>query len=102
MLLAILLSFAFAQMALADSFKTTDFATDSTPAGQPGNPSGCLIDGPYETTTDGSNRTMAPADQLSIDRSCTIKNFSCDIPLESTLNFAGVPDGTHKKTPVST
>ncbi|HEY8570521.1 isopeptide-forming domain-containing fimbrial protein [Microbulbifer sp.] len=88
------MSFAFAQMAVAASFKTTDFATDSTPPGSPGNPSGCLIDGPYATTTDGSNRTMAPADQLSIDRSCTVKNFSCDVPLESTLNFAGVPSGT--------
>ncbi|MCA0899353.1 isopeptide-forming domain-containing fimbrial protein [Microbulbifer agarilyticus] len=93
-LLAFFLSLAFAQVALAASFKTTDFAIDSVPPGSPGTPSGCLIDGPYYPTTDGTGRTMAPADQLSIDRSCTVQNFSCDVPLESTLNFAGAPEGT--------
>ncbi|WP_170833153.1 isopeptide-forming domain-containing fimbrial protein [Microbulbifer marinus] len=91
LLLGLLLSLPISQVALADSFKVSDFATVP---GFPGTPSGCVIDGPFETTTDGSGRIMAPTDQLSIDRSCTVKNFSCDIPLESTLNFAGAPEGT--------
>ncbi|WP_346837319.1 isopeptide-forming domain-containing fimbrial protein [Microbulbifer sp. SAOS-129_SWC] len=90
-LLGMMLSLAFGQVAMADSFKVSDFET--TP-GTPGTPAGCVIDGPYASTTDGSGRTMAPSDQLSIDRSCTVKNFSCDNPLGSTLNFAGAPDGT--------
>ncbi|GMG86400.1 isopeptide-forming domain-containing fimbrial protein [Biformimicrobium ophioploci] len=94
-LLGVLLSLVVAQVALADSFKVSDFETVPTaPPNLAGMPDGCLIDGPYMPTTDGTGRTMAPQDQLSINRSCTIRNFTCDVPLESTLNFAGVPDGT--------
>lgn len=91
LLFGFMLSLPFSQVVLADSFKVSDF---ETVPGSPGTPDGCVIDGPFATTTDGTSRTMAPDDQLSIDRSCTIKNFSCDIPLNSTLNFAGAPDGT--------
>ncbi|WP_176491139.1 MULTISPECIES: isopeptide-forming domain-containing fimbrial protein [Microbulbifer] len=51
-----------------------------------------MIDGPGYPSNDG--RTFSGSEQLSIDRSCTVKNFSCDNPLNSTLNFASVETGT--------
>ncbi|WP_226999921.1 isopeptide-forming domain-containing fimbrial protein [Microbulbifer aggregans] len=81
-----------AQEALAANFATSDFEFGPSSPTDPGSPQECLIDGPGDLANDG--RAFDGSEQLSIDRSCTVKNFTCDNPLSSTLNFASVTDGT--------
>ncbi len=77
----------------ADSFNVSDFELSPTSGpNDPGDPNQCVLDGPGAVANDG--RIFDPADQLSIDRSCTIRNFSCSDPLASTLNFASHVPGT--------
>ncbi|MCK0154167.1 isopeptide-forming domain-containing fimbrial protein [Alcanivorax sp. S6407] len=80
---------ALSSGALAASFSVSDFAV---PASDPLDVFSCELDGPGAVATDG--RTFSPGDQLSIDRSCVVKNFTCDDPLNSTLNFASHTPGT--------
>ncbi|WP_159435992.1 isopeptide-forming domain-containing fimbrial protein [Microbulbifer donghaiensis] len=86
------MSLPFSQMVLAANFATSDFSSVPTVPGDPGLPQDCVIDGPGSIANDG--RAFAGSEQLSIDRSCTVKNFSCASPLSSTLNFASVEEGT--------
>ncbi len=92
LLLGMLLAMPFSQVALAANFATSDFESVTPPLNDPGSPQDCVIDGPGALSNDG--RAFTGSEQLSIDRSCTVKNFSCDSPLSSTLNFASVTDGT--------
>jgi len=93
LLFGLFLFLCFSQGALADSFSVSDFELSPTAGpNDPGSPQECVIDGPGAVANDG--RLFGPTDQLSIDRSCTVKNFTCDVPLESTLNFASHKDGT--------
>ena len=92
LLLGLLLAMPFSQPAQAANFATSDFASVPNMPGDPGNPQDCVIDGPGALSNDG--RSFSGSEQLSIDRSCTVKNFSCANPLSSTLNFASVEEGT--------
>lgn len=80
---------AFSTGALAASFSVSDFAV---PGSDPLDVFSCELDGPGDLANNG--QAFGPSDQLSIDRSCVIKNFTCDDPLNSTLNFASHVPGT--------
>ena len=80
---------AFSSGALAASFNVSDFAV---PGSDPLDVYSCELDGPGDLANNG--QPFGTSDQLSIDRSCVIKNFTCDDPLNSTLNFASHVPGT--------